>query len=56
MRLTDSGRKQFAKMARAHEGWIADLMGGLSQADTAALLKLLQKLKAGSRVAIAETR
>lgn len=56
VRLTESGRKQFAKMARAHEDWIAELAGGLTQVEITALMKLLQKLKAGSRVAIAESR
>ena len=32
-------------MARAHEGWIAELLGGLTRKEHEDLLKLLAKLK-----------
>jgi DNA-binding MarR family transcriptional regulator len=51
--LTEKGRRQFAKMAKEHEDWIAGMFGELSQNDVAALTKLLGKLKASARAAIA---
>lgn len=52
--LTEKGRRQFAKMAREHENWIASMFAGLSQNESAALTKLLGKLKASVRSATAE--
>jgi DNA-binding MarR family transcriptional regulator len=52
--LTEKGRRQFARMAKEHENWIAGMFGGLSAADSQALTKLLGKLKLGVRTAIAD--
>lgn len=46
VRLTDKGRRQFRKMAKAHEQWIADLFAGLSKREITDLLALLGKAKA----------
>jgi DNA-binding MarR family transcriptional regulator len=51
--LTEKGRKQFARMAKEHESWIAGMFGELSASDFAALTKLLGKLKTSTRGAIA---
>ena len=45
IRLTRSGEKAFAEMARAHEQWVVELLAGLSRKEHAELLKLLAKLK-----------
>ena len=45
IRLTRAGEKSFAEMARAHEQWIVELLGGLSRRDQDELLKLLAKVK-----------
>ena len=45
IRLTPSGRKSFAEMARAHEQWVVELLAGLSSRERDELLKLLAKLK-----------
>jgi len=45
IRLTRSGEKAFAEMARAHEHWVVELLGGLSHRERDELLKLLAKLK-----------
>ena len=45
IRLTSSGRKSFAEMARAHEHWVVELLAGLSSRERDELLKLLAKLK-----------
>jgi hypothetical protein len=39
-------------MARAHEGWIAEIVSQLSPADIDLLMRLLAKTKASARVAI----
>jgi DNA-binding MarR family transcriptional regulator len=51
--LTPEGRRVFRAMARAHEGWIAELFAKLSPADVEALMKLLAKTKTLAREAIA---
>ena len=43
--LTVLGQRQFRTMAKAHEGWIAELFGGLSSAQQAQLFALLGALK-----------
>ena len=43
--LTAEGRRQFRAMARAHEGWIVELFGGLDTAQQATLFELLGELK-----------
>ena len=45
IRLTKSGEKGFAEMARAHEQWVVELLGGLSRREQEDLLKLLAKVK-----------
>jgi DNA-binding MarR family transcriptional regulator len=45
IRLTSGGKKTFAEMARAHEEWVVELLGGLSSRERDELLKLLAKLK-----------
>src|SRR5512146_394428 len=45
IRLTRTGEKSFAEMARAHEDWIVDALGGLSRKEHEELLKLLAKVK-----------
>ncbi len=49
VQLTDEGRRQFRKMARAHERWIADLFAGLSADDIERLMALLGKAKESAR-------
>ncbi len=44
--LTGEGKRQFRAMARAHEGWVAELFGGLSAAQQTQLYTLLGQLKA----------
>ncbi len=43
--LTADGQRQFRAMARAHEGWIVELFGGLAPAEQAQLFELLGRLK-----------
>jgi DNA-binding MarR family transcriptional regulator len=50
--LTPEGRRVFRAMARAHEGWIAEIVSQLSPADIDLLMRLLAKTKASARVAI----
>jgi DNA-binding MarR family transcriptional regulator len=45
IRITRSGEKAFAEMARAHEQWVVGLLGGLSRREQEELLKLLAKVK-----------
>src|SRR4029077_11621479 len=45
VRLTRAGRKAFGEMARAHEGWIVELLAGLPRRDQAEIYKLLGQLK-----------
>ena len=45
IRLTRSGEKTFAEMARAHEDWVVELLAGLSRREQDELLKLLAKVK-----------
>ena len=56
VRLTEKGRRQFRKMAKAHEQWIADLFSGLSKRDVEQLLTLLGKAKAAARTAVGRDR
>lgn len=43
-RLTPKGRDVFAVLAAAHEGWINELLGGVSGADLAALSGQIDRL------------
>ena len=46
VRLTAEGKRLFRTMAAEHEGWIAELMGGMRSTDQALLFDLLGQLKA----------
>jgi len=46
VRLTPAGRRAFDKMARAHEGWVIELLGGLGSAGKTDLHEQLGHLKA----------
>ena len=45
IRLTRSGEKSFAEMARAHEEWVVELLSGMSRREQDDLLRLLAKVK-----------
>ena len=45
IRLTSTGERGFAEMARAHEGWVVELFGGMSRREQDDLLRLLAKVK-----------
>jgi len=45
VRLTRSGEKAFAEMAREHEAWVAGLLAGLTRKESDALMQLLARLK-----------
>ncbi len=47
VKLTPKGRRQFASMARQHEGWIVTALGGLSTEDIDSLHTLLGRAKQG---------
>ena len=44
VRLTPKGQQQFAVMAKAHEGWIAEILAGVGTAETESLIALLSAL------------
>jgi DNA-binding MarR family transcriptional regulator len=43
--LTQAGRKRFATMASAHEGWVHELLGELGDDDGRTLAELLERTK-----------
>ena len=45
IRLTSAGERSFAEMARVHEEWVIELLGGLSRREHDELFKLLARLK-----------
>ncbi len=45
IRLTRSGERSFAEMARAHEEWVVELFAGMTRREQEDLLKLLAKVK-----------
>jgi DNA-binding MarR family transcriptional regulator len=45
IRLTRTGDRTFAEMAREHEEWVVDLLSGVSRREQDELLKLLAKVK-----------
>jgi DNA-binding MarR family transcriptional regulator len=45
IRLTKAGERSFADMARAHEGWIVELLAGMTRREQDELLRLLAKVK-----------
>lgn len=51
VRLTPAGHVDFARMARAHAGWIGELFGDLSAEETRLLMHLLGRLKQSVREA-----
>ena len=48
IRLTRAGERTFGEMARAHEGWVVEMLSGLTRKEHAALLELLAKLKSST--------
>jgi len=54
--LTASGRMRFTEMAAAHEGWIAELLGGLGDADMGHLVDLLDATKRTVQAHVAARR
>ena len=44
VRLTPKGQQQFAIMAKAHEGWVAEILAGFGSAETENLIALLSAL------------
>ena len=48
IRLTRAGERTFAEMASAHEGWVVEMLAGLSRKEHEELLKLLAKLKSSA--------
>lgn len=40
-RLTAKGRAEFEQQAKAHEGWVSELLGGLNEDDCAQMIALL---------------
>jgi DNA-binding MarR family transcriptional regulator len=49
LRLTARGAREFARQSRAHEGWIAELLGTLSEAERGQLHRLLGRTKSSIR-------
>lgn len=47
--LTENGRKTFARMAEAHEGWLREMMADLDQKAIATLLSETGLLRASAR-------
>lgn len=45
VRLTDKGRAEFARQAKVHEAWVAELLGGLDREDTAVILEMLSRIR-----------
>lgn len=45
LRLTTKGAREFSRQSRAHEGWIAELFGALSEAERGQLHGLLGRTK-----------
>ena len=45
VKLTDAGKAQFEAMAAAHEGWIAELLGGVGEEDTKRLSGMLKSFR-----------
>lgn len=44
-RLTEAGTERFAAMAAAHEGWIAELLGEVSEEDAQKLSSMLKAFR-----------
>lgn len=54
--LTPAGRKAFAAMAQAHEGWVIELFEGLSEHQQAQLHKLLGTLKSATAKTLSQEK
>jgi DNA-binding MarR family transcriptional regulator len=54
LRLTAKGKREFARQSQAHEAWIAELLGGLDEAERGALFRLLGRAKLSVRAALTE--
>jgi DNA-binding MarR family transcriptional regulator len=52
--LTPAGRAEFARMAEAHEAWIAEMFEGMPPDEVDTLLKLLGRLKGSVHAATGE--
>ncbi len=55
LRLTARGRRAFSAQSTAHEGWVAELLGGLSAPERATLFRLLARTKTSARAATEDT-
>ena len=51
VRLTEAGRTEFSRMARAHAGWVGALFEGLSAEEVQTLMGLLGRVKQSVRSA-----
>lgn len=49
LRLTARGAREFSRQSAAHEGWIAELLGSLAEAERAQLHRLLGRAKTSIR-------
>jgi DNA-binding MarR family transcriptional regulator len=54
--LTPRGRRDFARQTTAHEAWVAELLGGLSEPEREALHQLLGRTKASVRAGLQESQ
>lgn len=45
VRLTPTGKAEFARMAAAHEGWITELLGDLTEAEIKTTLATLGRIR-----------
>jgi DNA-binding MarR family transcriptional regulator len=54
LRLTPKGRREFARQSAAHEAWIAELLGGVTEGERAALFRLLGRAKLSVRGALTQ--
>ncbi len=52
--LTRKGAMEFARMARAHQGWVVELFGGLPRRERDQLMKSLALAKQSARAAMAD--
>ena len=52
VRLAPAGRRAFAQMAERHAAWIGELLDGLSESDTAQLMRLLGRMKQSVRAGV----
>ena len=49
MRLTPKGLRHFARMAKAHEGWVNEILARFSREQSHALIGSLDTLTAATR-------